>query len=72
MALLIKQHSPQILSSPVEAADGRMAHNNRWNGANGMASNHVFDEFDTIPQIPLQPLPRARPPQLRCDQPPVV
>jgi hypothetical protein len=40
----------------VEAAEGRAAHNNVWNGANGMASNHVFDVFDTIPPIPLQPL----------------
>jgi hypothetical protein len=39
---------------------------------NGMASNHVFDVIDTIPPTPLQPLPRAHPPQLRCHQPPVV
>ena len=59
----------------MDAAEGRMAHNNGWNNANGMASwngNHVFDLFDTIPLIPLQPLPRARPPQLRGPQPPVV
>jgi hypothetical protein len=41
----------------VEAAEGRTAHNNVWNGANGMASHHVFDVFDTIPLILLQPLP---------------
>ena len=34
--------------------------------------NHVFDVFDTIPRILLQSLPRARPPQLRCHQPPVM
>ena len=34
--------------------------------------NHVFDICDTIPLIRLQTLPRARPPQLRCDQPPVI
>jgi hypothetical protein len=27
--------------------------------------DHVFDVFETIPPIPLQPLPRAHPPQLR-------
>ena len=32
----------------------------------------MFDVFDTIPLILLQPLPLAHPPQLRCDQPPVV
>nr|XP_046147162.1 synaptotagmin-like protein 3 isoform X3 [Oncorhynchus gorbuscha] len=31
--------------------------------------NHVFN---TIPLIPLQPLPRACPPQLNCHQPPVL
>ena len=31
--------------------------------------NHVFN---TIPLIPLQPLPRACPPQLSCHQPPVL
>ena len=36
----------------VEAAEGRTAHNNGWNSVNGMASNHVFDVFDTIPLIP--------------------
>jgi hypothetical protein len=44
----------------VEAAEGRTAHNNGWNGANGMASNmetSVFDVFDTVPLISLQPLP---------------
>ena len=49
----------------MEAAEGRTAHNNVWNGANGMASNHVFDVLDTIPLIPLQPLPQVRPPQLK-------
>jgi hypothetical protein len=53
----------------VEAGEGRTAHNNGWNGASGMASNQVFD---TIPPTPLKPLPRARPPQLRRHQPPVV
>ena len=33
---------------------------------------HVFNVFGTIPPIPLQPLPRARPSQLRCNQLPVV
>jgi hypothetical protein len=49
-----------ILWVSVEAAEGRMDHNNGWNGANG---NHVFD---SIPLILPQPIPRARPPQLRC------
>jgi hypothetical protein len=60
---------------PGEAAEWRTVHNNVWNGANGMASNtwnHVFGVFDTIPPIPLQPLPRTCPPQLRCHQPPAV
>ena len=35
----------------VETADGRTAYNNGWNRVNGMASNHVFDVFDTIPAI---------------------
>jgi hypothetical protein len=30
-------HSPR----PVEAAERRTAPNNGWNGANGMAANHV-------------------------------
>jgi hypothetical protein len=34
--------------------------------------NHVIAVFDKILLIPLQPLPRARPPQLRCNQPPVI
>ena len=55
----------------MEAAEGRTAHNG-WNGANGMASNHVFNVYDTIPLIPLQPFPQARPPQLSCHQPPVL
>ena len=50
----------------VEAAEGRMAHNNGWKGADGMAS------YTWFPLILLQPLPGARPPQLRCHQPPVV
>ena len=37
-----------------------------------MESNNVFDVFDTIPLILLQPLPGACPPKLRCHQPPVV
>ena len=45
----------------VEAAEGRMAHDNGRNGVNGMEwnqthENHLFDVFDTIPPIPLQPL----------------
>ena len=55
----------------MEPAEGRTAHNNGWNEVNGMQSNHVFDVFDTTPLILLQPLPRARPPQLRCHKPPV-
>ena len=34
--------------------------------------NHVSDVFDTISLVLLRPLPRARPPQLRCHQPPVI
>lgn len=48
----------------LEAAEGKMAHNNCWNGADGMASNHVFDVFDTISLIPLQLLPQAHPLQI--------
>jgi hypothetical protein len=33
-----------------------------WNQTPG---NHVFYVFDTIPAIPLQPLPQAHPPHLR-------
>ena len=40
-----------------------------WHQTHG---NHVFDVFNTIPPFPLQPLPRARPPQFRCHQPPVI
>jgi hypothetical protein len=56
----------------VEAAEGRTTHNNCRKGVNGMASNHVFDVFDIVSLILLQPLPRTRSPQLRCHQPPVV
>ena len=59
---------------PQEAAEGRTAHINGWNGLNGMASNtwkYVFDVFDTIPPIPLLSLIRACSPQLRCHQLPV-
>ena len=59
------------IQRPLEAAEGRTAHNNGWNGANGNHGNHVSDVFDTIPLIPVQPLPRACPPPLRCHQPPV-
>ena len=62
----------EALRKPVKAAEGRMAHNNGWNGVNGMVSKHVFDVFDTVPLIALQPVSRARPPQLTCHQPPVV
>jgi hypothetical protein len=34
--------------------------------------NQVFDVFDTIPLIPLQSFPQARPPKWRCHQPPVL
>jgi hypothetical protein len=54
-------------------AEGRMAEGRMaaecWSRANGMASNCVFD---AILLIPLQVLPRACPPQLRCHQPPVI
>ena len=43
--------------SPVEATEGSTAHNSGWNRANGMAANHAYDVFDTIPPISLQPLP---------------
>jgi hypothetical protein len=52
--------------TPVEAGEGRTAHNNGWNGVNGMASNHgthVLDVFDTIP---LQPLPQTMFPYMFC------
>jgi hypothetical protein len=36
----ILNHSASLhICGPVEAAEGRTAHNNGWNGANGMASN---------------------------------
>ena len=38
----------------------------------GNHGNHVIVVFNTVPLIPLQLLPRAHPPQLRCHQPPVV
>jgi hypothetical protein len=34
--------------------------------------SHVFYVVDTFPPIPLQPLPFACPPQLRCHQTPVL
>jgi hypothetical protein len=40
----------------VEAVEGRTAHDNGWNEVNGMALNYVFNVFDSIPPIPLQPL----------------
>jgi hypothetical protein len=51
---------------PQEAAEGRTAHNNGW--TEGMKwhqthGNHVLDVFDTVLPIPLQTLPRARPPE---------
>ncbi|XP_036825604.1 ribose-phosphate pyrophosphokinase 1 isoform X2 [Oncorhynchus mykiss] len=54
----------------VEAADGRTAHNNGQNSIKHLENS--LDLFDTIPPIPLQSLPRAHPPQLRCHQPPVL
>jgi hypothetical protein len=51
----------------VEAAEGRTAHNNDWNGAEWNGIRHMetmFDVFDTIPLIPLQPSPPAHPPVL--------
>lgn len=47
---------PIYILNAVEAAERRTDHNNGWNRAKGMASNHVFE---TIPLIPPQPLPRA-------------
>ncbi|CDQ98955.1 unnamed protein product [Oncorhynchus mykiss] len=52
----------------VEASERSVAQI-EWHQSPG---NHVIDLFDTIPLIPLQPLPQAHPPQLRCHQPPVV
>ena len=40
-----------------------------WHQTHG---NYVLYVFDTVPLIPLQPLPQARSPQLRCCQPPVI
>jgi hypothetical protein len=37
-----------------------------WHQTPGNHGNHVFD---TIPLVPLQSLPRAHSPQLRCHQP---
>ena len=42
----------------------------QWNGIKHMET--MLDVFDTIPLIPLQPLPRTRPPKLRRQQPPVI
>ena len=57
-----------------EAAEGRTAHNNVWNGVDRMVSNTCKPRyvFDTFAFIPLQPLLWARPPQWMCHQPPVV
>lgn len=49
--IYIRAHVHTHTHKPVEAAEGRTAHNNGWNGANGMAPNHVLDVFDTIPLI---------------------
>ena len=59
-------------SAPVamDAAEGRIAHNNGWAGTNGMAS--ITWKPDTIQPIPLLPLPRVCPPKLSCHQSPVV
>jgi hypothetical protein len=45
-----------MIMKPVEA-EGRTAHNNVWNGANGMASNHVFTyhSTDSAPAITTSP-----------------
>jgi hypothetical protein len=67
--------SPPEMCSAVEAGGGgqRIVMSGtelmEWHQTN---RNHVFNVFDNIPLIPLQPLPRACPPQLRCHQPPVV
>ena len=53
-----------IVLLPVEAAEGRMAHNNVWNGVNGMASNtwkpciwcHSTDSAPIITTIPFSPI----------------
>ena len=55
----------------LDAAEGRTAHNNGLNGQTECQPTHGNHVFDTIPPIPLQPLPRACPPQLKCHQPPV-
>jgi hypothetical protein len=61
---------PEVLRTyrPVEAAEGRTAHNNIWNGVNGMVSKCGFLMVETIPLTPFQPLLWAALPQ----QPPLV
>ena len=44
-------------SDPVEAAEGRTAHNKWWIGVNGMASNTWKPCGMNLKTIPLQPLP---------------
>jgi hypothetical protein len=43
---------------------------NTWRTIVLYCGNHAFDVYDTVPPIPLQTLPRAHPPQLRCHQHP--
>jgi hypothetical protein len=65
--------SGDVIFSPetrhnTQATEGRMTHNNVWKGANGL--NHIGTQvFDTVPLILLQPVPRARPPQVRYHEP---
>uniref|UniRef100_A0A4W5RQB8 Kinesin family member 1A n=1 Tax=Hucho hucho TaxID=62062 RepID=A0A4W5RQB8_9TELE len=64
----LKQHNWRLLRGGrliIMAGTERM----EWHQTHG---NHVFDVVDTFPLIPLRPLPRARPPQLRYHQPPVL
>ena len=57
---------PEVLHTyrPVEAAEGRTAHNNIWNGVNGMVSNSWFPygwdySTDSIPAITMSCPPSA-------------
>ena len=67
-----------FISKPVEAAEGRTAHNNVWNGVNGMAYNNTIGikHRETTRWIPFQQCHSSHyqepVPQLRCHQPPVT
>ena len=52
MSILCHMIGQENASKSVEAAEGRTAHSNGWNGVNVMLSTNVID---TIPLTPIQP-----------------